>query len=189
MLLIASLACLGAVAGLGVGRGGALSLRAVRVGGPTRPCSSALCAAPASEGPPSPPYLEAYGYTRDTENRLASQIAMGVSTFQATADATKDLVEKNSKESNGLLEKTINESIGLLEKTFNESKELQEKNAKEFKDLLEKDAKEINELQEEIIERANLTTFLNLITLALLAYMQPGLRSLFSIFLSMFKLE
>jgi hypothetical protein len=54
-----------------------------------------------------PPYLEAYGYARDTENRLANQIAIGVAAFQATANEAKELLEKTSKENKELVEKTI----------------------------------------------------------------------------------
>lgn len=82
-----------------------------------RPNSNALwCAASSNEGPP-PPYLEAYGYARDTENRLANQIAIGVATFQATASEAKDLLEKTSKDNKELVGKTVQDNKELVEKT------------------------------------------------------------------------
>ena len=68
-----------------------------------------------------PPYLEAYGHARGTENRLANQIAIGVATFQATAKEAKEVAEKTSKESKELVEKTSKESKELVEETIQRS--------------------------------------------------------------------
>ena len=131
-----------------------------------RPNSNALwCAASSNEGPP-PPYLEAYGYARDTENRLANQIAIGVATFQATASEAKDLLEKTSKDNTELLEKTVQDTKELVGKTVQDNKELVEKT----------------------VQRQNLIIFLGFASLAMLASMQPEIRGFFSFFLSKIKL-
>ena len=54
-----------------------------------------------------PPYKEAYGYARDTENRLANQLAIGLAEVKAAVKETNELLEKNTKESKELVEKTV----------------------------------------------------------------------------------
>jgi uncharacterized membrane-anchored protein YhcB (DUF1043 family) len=95
-----------------------------------------------------PPYKEAYGYARDTENRLANQLATGLADVKAAVKETNDLLEKNAKESKELVQKTAKESKELVEKTAKESRELVEKNAKESRELVQKTAKESKELVE-----------------------------------------
>jgi polyhydroxyalkanoate synthesis regulator phasin len=122
---------------------------------------------------PRPPYFEAYGYARDTENRLADQIAIGLSTFKSIAKEAKKLSEKISKESKELSEKTSKESKELSEKISKENKELWEKTSKEYK---------------EIMQRQNLLGFLGFALLAIFASIQPELRGFISFFLSKIKL-
>ena len=145
-----------------------------------------------------PPYKEAYGYARDTENRLANQLATGLADVKAAVKETNDLLEKTARESNDLLEKNARESKELVEKNARESKELVEKTARESKELVEKTSKESNELVEKTskeskelvektVERTNLISFLGFASLAVLVSMQPELRVFFSLFLSKIK--
>ena len=57
--------------------------------------STALKAA-SSEANSDPPYKEAYWYGRDTENRLANQLATGIAAVQASVKESKELVKETS---------------------------------------------------------------------------------------------
>ena len=151
--------------------------------------SSALKAA-SSEANSDPPCKEAYWYARDTENRLANQLATGIAAVQASVEECKDLAKETSKESKEiakeskeLVEKFAKECKDLAKETSKECKELVEKFAKESKDL----AKESKELVGKSVERSNLILFLGFAQLAVLVSMQPELRVFFSLFLSKLK--
>ena len=57
--------------------------------------------------------MEAYGHARDTENRLANQIAIGEATLQATLNEAKEVAEKISKD-NKELNRQMKQSTNLL---------------------------------------------------------------------------
>ena len=78
--------------------------------------STALKAA-SSEANSDPPYKEAYWYGRDTENRLANQLATVTAAVQASVKESKDLAKETSKES----KETAKESKELVGKSVERS--------------------------------------------------------------------